>query len=405
MTSMTSPNQPRGHGRRGHPRRHPPRRGARPASAGMLGDREFPATPAGYRALAGLAARRSARSTAVGVEGTGAYGAGLARYLAARASTVVEVDRPDRKTRRAQGQVRPHRRRRRRPRRPVRHGRPESRRRATAPSRRSARCAWPAAARSRPAPRPSTSSRRCSSPPRAELREQLRRPDPTRSSSPRCARLRPGAPTSPTPTRPPRPRCGAIARRYQQLDRRDHRRRPADSPPLVDDSRPDAARPARRRPRRRRPAARHRRRQPRPAHAPRPRSPTSAAPRPIPASSGRTDRHRLNRGGDRAANNALYTVVAQPPPLRPHAPAPTSNDAPKQGLTKKEIIRCLKRYVAREIYNALQPTPQVCRPTSRGLTVHRSILSDGASRSGARCGVLDQRRNPRRARHHYTGRP
>ena len=42
---------------------------------------------------------------------------------------------------------------------------------------------------------------------------------------------------------------------------------------------------------------------------------------PIPASSGKTHRHRLNRGGDRAANNALYTVALQPAALRsPHPP-------------------------------------------------------------------------------------
>ena len=46
----------------------------------QLGDREFTATPAGYRALAAGSAS-TARSTTIGVEGTGTYGAGLARYL------------------------------------------------------------------------------------------------------------------------------------------------------------------------------------------------------------------------------------------------------------------------------------------------------------------------------------
>ncbi|MCB5272674.1 hypothetical protein BJG92_00176 [Arthrobacter sp. SO5] len=76
---------------------------------------------------------------------------------------------------------------------------------------------------------------------------------------------------------------------------------------------------------------------------------------PIPASSGRTHRHRLNRGGDRAANNALYIVVLVR--LRYDAPTPAYADRrTQQGLSKPEIIRCLKRYVAREIYAALQPT-------------------------------------------------
>lgn len=46
---------------------------------------------------------------------------------------------------------------------------------------------------------------------------------------------------------------------------------------------------------------------------------------PLPASSGRTDRHRLNRGGDRAANNALYTIVLSR--LRYHEPRTTRDDA------------------------------------------------------------------------------
>jgi len=74
---------------------------------------------------------------------------------------------------------------------------------------------------------------------------------------------------------------------------------------------------------------------------------------PIPASSGRTRRHRLNRGGDRAANNALYVVVLgrlrYDPRTKAYAARRTTD-----GLSKPEIIRCLKRYVVREIYDALQ---------------------------------------------------
>jgi transposase len=73
---------------------------------------------------------------------------------------------------------------------------------------------------------------------------------------------------------------------------------------------------------------------------------------PVPASSGRTDRHRLNRGGDRHANNALHTVVINRmkyhPDTRRYVKRRTA-----QGLSKKDIIRCLKRYVAREIYGIL----------------------------------------------------
>lgn len=79
---------------------------------------------------------------------------------------------------------------------------------------------------------------------------------------------------------------------------------------------------------------------------------------PLPASSGRTDRHRLNRGGDRAANSALYTIVM----VRMQHHEPTKRYAERrraQGLSNREIMRCLKRYAAREllphILKALQP--------------------------------------------------
>jgi transposase len=72
----------------------------------VLGDREFPASADGYAAL--LAWLRSfGRPDKVGVEGTGTYGAGLARYLTAQGVTLVEVDRPNRRTRRAKGKSDP----------------------------------------------------------------------------------------------------------------------------------------------------------------------------------------------------------------------------------------------------------------------------------------------------------
>ncbi|GLW73858.1 hypothetical protein Kpho02_61560 [Kitasatospora phosalacinea] len=71
-----------------------------------LADREFPATIAGYRALLDWM-RSHGTPTAVGVEGTGAYGAELARVLAAAGIAVVDVDRPDRRTRRMKGKSDP----------------------------------------------------------------------------------------------------------------------------------------------------------------------------------------------------------------------------------------------------------------------------------------------------------
>jgi transposase len=72
----------------------------------LLGDAEFPATAAGYAALLTWLTGFG-RLVKIGVEGTGTYGAGLARYLAVHDRQVVEVDRPDRKTRRRQGKSDP----------------------------------------------------------------------------------------------------------------------------------------------------------------------------------------------------------------------------------------------------------------------------------------------------------
>jgi transposase len=77
---------------------------------------------------------------------------------------------------------------------------------------------------------------------------------------------------------------------------------------------------------------------------------------PQPVSSGRTTgRHRLSRSGDRAANSALYIVTIVR--MRHHAPTRAYLERrTAEGRTKREIIRCLKRYIAREIYAAL-PRP------------------------------------------------
>lgn len=77
---------------------------------------------------------------------------------------------------------------------------------------------------------------------------------------------------------------------------------------------------------------------------------------PIPASSGRTHRHRLNRGGARAANNALHTIVLVRMRFDEHTRAYVERRT-KEGLSKKDIMRCLKRLVAREVHRALTSTP------------------------------------------------
>jgi len=70
---------------------------------------------------------------------------------------------------------------------------------------------------------------------------------------------------------------------------------------------------------------------------------------PLEASSGKTQRHRLNRGGARDANNALWTVTL----IRMRNDARTKKYVDKrvtEGKSTKEIQRCLKRYIARELF-------------------------------------------------------
>jgi transposase len=70
---------------------------------------------------------------------------------------------------------------------------------------------------------------------------------------------------------------------------------------------------------------------------------------PLQASSGKTIRHRLNRGGDRSANNAVWTIamvrMRSEPRTRAYVERRTA-----EGMSHKEIHRCLKRYIVRELY-------------------------------------------------------
>ncbi len=106
---------------------------------------------------------------------------------------------------------------------------------------------------------------------------------------------------------------------------------------------------------------------------------------PVPASSGKTTRHRLNYGGDRQANRTLHLIAVcrlrYCQRTRAYAQRRTA-----EGKTKREILRCLKRYIAREVYNTLQadladlhPRPRPARTTTIicgagpiGITRHRT---------------------------------
>ena len=96
---------------------------------------------------------------------------------------------------------------------------------------------------------------------------------------------------------------------------------------------------------------------------------------PIEASSGPRVRHRLNRGGNRQANNALWRIATVR--LRVHERSiDYAARRRAEGKTRREIIRCLKRHIAREIYRLLTDPPQVphgeslrLQRTRRGLTI------------------------------------
>jgi transposase len=75
---------------------------------------------------------------------------------------------------------------------------------------------------------------------------------------------------------------------------------------------------------------------------------------PVPASSGKTHRHRLSHGGDRAANTKLHLLVLRRLASDPATKAYMQRRSHEPRMDTKAILRCLKRYAAREIYHALK---------------------------------------------------
>ena len=73
---------------------------------------------------------------------------------------------------------------------------------------------------------------------------------------------------------------------------------------------------------------------------------------PVPASSGKTTRHRLNRGGDRAANSALHIIAIGRLRTEPRTKAYVAKRI-AEGHSKLEAIRCVKRYIAREVFSLI----------------------------------------------------
>jgi transposase len=74
---------------------------------------------------------------------------------------------------------------------------------------------------------------------------------------------------------------------------------------------------------------------------------------PVPVSSGKTHRRRLHRGGDRQANRALHLIAIARLRLDPRTQAYMARRR-AEGLSKMDVLRCLKRFIAREVYNALK---------------------------------------------------
>jgi transposase len=75
---------------------------------------------------------------------------------------------------------------------------------------------------------------------------------------------------------------------------------------------------------------------------------------PVDASSGRQQRHRLNRGGNRDANRALWVIAF----VRMRCDTRTKEYTARrtqEGLSRLEILRCLKRYIARDLFKILRP--------------------------------------------------
>jgi transposase len=312
---------------------------------GLLGVREFPATAAGYADLLSWLGGFGAVEL-IGVEGTGSYGAGLARYLAAAGVRVVEVNRADRQDRHRAGKSDP----------------------LDAVS--AARAALSGRAAGAPKGRDGAVeiralmvAKRSARHERTQAINQARAliltgPDELRA---RFADKRAAALAEAVAALRPRPGDAAdyavrvalreLGRRVEfldaQLERLDDLIVPlvtARAPGLLGlyGVGPDTAAllliAAGDHPERLRSEAAW-------AHM--------CAVAPIPASSGKTRRHRLNRGGNREANHALWRVVITRMSAHPATRAYVARRA-AEGLSKKDIIRCLKRYVAREVYPYLR---------------------------------------------------
>lgn len=317
----------------------------------ILGTSSFPATAVGYRQLLAWLTGHG-RLVRIGVEGTGSYGVGLTRFLAGEGVEVVEVNRPNRQTRRRRGKS------------------------DTVDAEAAARAALNGEATALPkggdgpveAIRVLRLARRSALKARTqaanqitglivnapdELRSRLRDLDTTRRVVV-CARFRCGPVTDTREAT--KTALRSLARRHLELTAEiellDGRLRElciAANPALLGARGvgPEVAATllvtAGDNPHRMRSEA---------AFA------ALCGASPVEASSGKITRHRLNQGGDRQANNALWRIVM----VRLTCCDRTKTYAAQrsaEGKTRREIIRCLKRYLVREIYQLLTDPPLI----------------------------------------------
>jgi len=319
------------------------------ATGRLLGVAEFPANDAGYARLTQWL-RSHGELRTVGVEGTGAYGAGLARHLRRAQVTVIEVPRPDRRLRRNCGKSDPID--------------AEAAARAVLagtatviPKRgdgpveaiRALRVARLGAIKAKTAATNTLRAMLITAP--ESLRAQLPSAGLPNTIIDACGRLRPDADRLEDPTQATKAALRSIAQRAralrEEIDALDAQIQAllATTAPAtfavfamgpdttaallvtVGDN-PDRLRSER--------AFAH-----------------LCGVAPIPASSGKTNRHRLHRGGDRSANRALHIAVIVRMRYCPKTRAYVARRS-AEGLSKPEIIRCLKRYLAREVYRTLR---------------------------------------------------
>ena len=315
----------------------------------LLGVRTFATTPDGNRAL--LAWLESfGRVGVIGVESTGSYAAGLVRFLRSRGVETVEVNRPHAHTRRRRGKSDP-------------IDAEMAARQALAghamvvPKRtdgiveaiRHLRLARDSAVKARTAAFNQLTEMIVTTP--DELRQHLDQRKTTRGKTALCARLRPDLERLHEPLHAAKLALRSLARRVAELDREilalDERLTPlvaAAAPRTtqliavstghagqllitagenIDRLHSDGAFAA------------------------------LCGASPIPVSSGRRDRYRINHGGNRDANRTLHMIAVCRLRYCQRTRAYTQRRL-AEGKTKREIIRCLKRYIARELYHALR---------------------------------------------------